>query len=84
MLPDGRPRLGRPLGSGFLSHVRYGSLADIRQVRAMSALPPTTDVGRRSFKSAFGCRFMSYAERCLRSALRSKAGPYVECVASAI
>src|SRR6478609_11603618 len=33
MLPDGRPRLGRPLGSGFrtvLSHVRFGSLADIR------------------------------------------------------
>ena len=32
MLPDGRPRLGRPLGSGFrtvLSHVRFGSLADI-------------------------------------------------------
>src|SRR6476659_623831 len=34
MLPDGRPRLGRPLGSGFrtvLSHVRFGSLADIGQ-----------------------------------------------------
>ena len=41
-------------------HKHAGRISGLhRQVRAMSALPPITEVGRR-IEFAFGCRFMSW------------------------